>query len=788
MTALTDLAKGKLQDPILMDWALDRYREAQKRGPQYSEAMEHAWFDDLALRRWLERDDDEILSRLLRGLPPERFEALGQAIAQRWSRWNGDVTRHAAPLLARYHPDLALNCFLEWEGTRHGDSETLFGILRALPWLPRDKGAEHLRRIAKETLTPSRGLEFRDLLLGELLAVGLQIDRTVALEVLKALLLEVTRERDLHRTLAALTNGLFGHGAYLQLASDIRQGLTRQRFVPLAALFQADAPLEELDRMSEGAADLDVLAGLAERHLAMDDRPVVRLLIETTRSSRFAKWRGPLADFLVGGVAAACEREHLDLPGLDLHKAVALLAADLSPPRHLDGLVAHLRSFEPDTVASALLKALEAEKDTYGGVSAAMAMGQLGETRFVEPLTAAMNEDGGDLLCEAANESLIRIGNPARDYLIAQWDGLDDTQRIYGLSVIRAVGGEPAATFAVTRFDDLFAEDPESCCYLARSVPDPRLLAPLEKRLGRRQLLFDETFYLLARLLDVEHPGLEEIGERVRQQRAQQKARRRAMLRGEWFQESLSLELRCPKCGDVNRYEVRRVAIDPSNKDAKILIADEHPCASCGQWVEFELAPSAYIVVTGELMGLAAENAAGLAGRSKVLVRAEAPLNGRSYPVGEVVSRCEAALAEDPTRVADWLRLGFCYHRVLSRPRYAQRFAEKALELVPQAAEARLQLADALSLRGDAEGAFRVLDEALAHKDQWRLYLLDVATPAQFAAQFAQIYNELLRQLRKPDRPMLHAAFLGASRKVGRNDPCPCGSGKKYKRCCLSNQ
>ncbi|MGP8846724.1 SEC-C metal-binding domain-containing protein, partial [Enterobacter hormaechei] len=21
--------------------------------------------------------------------------------------------------------------------------------------------------------------------------------------------------------------------------------------------------------------------------------------------------------------------------------------------------------------------------------------------------------------------------------------------------------------------------------------------------------------------------------------------------------------------------------------------------------------------------------------------------------------------------------------------------------------------------------------------------------------------------------------------KVGRNDPCPCGSGKKYKQCCL---
>lgn len=26
------------------------------------------------------------------------------------------------------------------------------------------------------------------------------------------------------------------------------------------------------------------------------------------------------------------------------------------------------------------------------------------------------------------------------------------------------------------------------------------------------------------------------------------------------------------------------------------------------------------------------------------------------------------------------------------------------------------------------------------------------------------------------------------SDKIGRNDPCPCGSGKKYKQCCLSKK
>jgi SEC-C motif-containing protein len=30
------------------------------------------------------------------------------------------------------------------------------------------------------------------------------------------------------------------------------------------------------------------------------------------------------------------------------------------------------------------------------------------------------------------------------------------------------------------------------------------------------------------------------------------------------------------------------------------------------------------------------------------------------------------------------------------------------------------------------------------------------------------------------------APFKQAAPKVGRNDPCPCGSGKKYKHCCLT--
>jgi SEC-C motif len=32
------------------------------------------------------------------------------------------------------------------------------------------------------------------------------------------------------------------------------------------------------------------------------------------------------------------------------------------------------------------------------------------------------------------------------------------------------------------------------------------------------------------------------------------------------------------------------------------------------------------------------------------------------------------------------------------------------------------------------------------------------------------------------------APHVNPFRDVGRNDPCPCGSGKKYKKCCLDSQ
>ena len=63
--------------------------------------------------------------------------------------------------------------------------------------------------------------------------------------------------------------------------------------------------------------------------------------------------------------------------------------------------------------------------------------------------------------------------------------------------------------------------------------------------------------------------------------------------------------------------------------------------------------------------------------------------------------------------------------------------------------------------------------------------------------------DEIVKKLKEPDeeifskrhiaikselRYSLHDKFFKCKkspRKIGRNEPCPCGSGKKYKKCCL---
>ncbi len=55
------------------------------------------------------------------------------------------------------------------------------------------------------------------------------------------------------------------------------------------------------------------------------------------------------------------------------------------------------------------------------------------------------------------------------------------------------------------------------------------------------------------------------------------------------------------------------------------------------------------------------------------------------------------------------------------------------------------------------------------------------SVPDMFASMMSQVSGREVRAVRQP------RAIPGAG-EIGRNDPCPCGSGKKFKKCCGANQ
>jgi hypothetical protein len=93
----------------------------------------------------------------------------------------------------------------------------------------------------------------------------------------------------------------------------------------------------------------------------------------------------------------------------------------------------------------------------------------------------------------------------------------------------------------------------------------------------------------------------------------------------------------------------------------------------------------------------------------------------------------------------------------------------------------------------EAEEATRLLASHAAMRkyvqkaDRWYGVLIDVQGEPMFLTglEFPWTFDSELEADARPFRvrSVTHS-FIG-KRKIGRNEPCPCGSGKKYKKCCL---
>jgi hypothetical protein len=130
-------------------------------------------------------------------------------------------------------------------------------------------------------------------------------------------------------------------------------------------------------------------------------------------------------------------------------------------------------------------------------------------------------------------------------------------------------------------------------------------------------------------------------------------------------------------------------------------------------------------------------------------------------------------------------------HTVLRRHRYQLWKGKK-----PTAAELECEMENPKQLRIQALGweqiaqPVQISDDFVFSLPEWTQHPTTVEEKmialgsskeeaARRAKEFAEEHPEAMGKLRKRIKERQGRA------KIGRNDPCPCGSGAKYKRCCL---
>ena len=136
MRDLIERVADRLDDPIIMEWALNRYEHAELRGPDYCRPLEEAWFHEATLRRWVDCGDHDVLSDLFRLLPTRLFASLRPEIVRRWSTWSGVLASQAMGVLLEGSPEEVLPLL-----TRHienwlGDFQKTLAVSRAFADLP----------------------------------------------------------------------------------------------------------------------------------------------------------------------------------------------------------------------------------------------------------------------------------------------------------------------------------------------------------------------------------------------------------------------------------------------------------------------------------------------------------------------------------------------------------------------------------------------------------------------------------------------------------------------------
>ena len=795
----------QMRNPRVVRWVLHRLEQAQEADDELR-ARELAALLDAPALQWLLGSDHEMLATdALRLLAAGHLASIQEWLFERCSTLPGSVARWASIRIAEMAPEEyreSVAAALD-SGTTPDQLSGSPGLLQGLAGMGRAAGP-----IATRLLDGIRPASLAPWQLEAAVVLSVEAGTPHAASLIAATL--KTRSSD--ETVASAILGtayrtLTGGLPYFTHFEDVVEGVSKLCLADVPELFDEQAPLAELDQAARTRRGkrLKVARRLLQQR---EGRKIpasslaLTVLEELGRGKVGPEARDALASFCLAAVAAIHAREALDLEALETPDLLRLVSTDLDRPPSGKQLTEEISHRDADQTAQAILELLDHGRVPGDGDNLVELMACLRSDHFVDPLIRTLAGGWADYLSDRAVLALGCFGERAEAGIVDQWDRLDRTQRIYAFDVLERVGGDRTVEHLLRILPDHRAATDrlEMWCALAEAVPDPRIVDALLPELRRAHPVVDRCVVTLCDLLDLHPEGLDEAEKRnaAHDERAFRGIEAlRESAEAAAGDETVRMDLACPECGDENSFAVRRLYLAAEDPKQEPYIGDDLTCPSCGFQGPFRSTRSANLSITGLLLrnlvpGLRKTDGSGPLQLVKGFVA-----DGKQMSPAAAIQHYERRLAEQPDDAVSLLALGNTY-RTLGPERLAFDCYRRGLALDPACAEAAYGLADLEADAGNHEVAWSLLDRAWTVRQDWRFHRLQGVSPGEFEESFIEAHDALARRLGQPiigggprRAPALEPPVRSFStqpakkRKIGRNEPCPCGSGKKYKRCCL---
>jgi tetratricopeptide (TPR) repeat protein len=793
--------KADMKEPILVEWVLDQLEDLDD---DKTKAIEEQLFSDLSIQYMLDHFDSNLLTRIFQQISSQRFSNKIEMLIKRWPHWEDNLARWSAPIITQCDPSAAAKLFNSYcnKGVaQFEDFGKWMGILKSLAYLPIEEAKTISTDIIKTYQESMIDEKIKHSLSLYIVAMAWTYDHPEFDAFFQEYIVHLPAASKVQyiEGLSHLIAMFDFSPDEFSLISNILEGADVPFSETIKPFYVETIPAEVLEKAVNNlkkrshhfmASFLDNYGHVLENKKVQT--VFYHLINNTDLMNRLhrKKQRPYVYAMVFACILASLKKEKMDLSGVTVDEAVKLLSSDIENIPDLDTFISYFKNQQKEHVIRSLTHALGEAFHHFGAGHIINVMGALGYDAFLKPLTDTLSTDvRHDFVDHYAETALLNYGERAVDFFTNHFNDLNDSVKISVLGIVQKIDSPKTAEFIDKCFDSLWKLDREALLRACQTVCSEECRERLKPKINKGQTLIDQTYIILTLLNDPKATEIDDLLKQYYEQQREQTEISNAFLKGELLdtvRPYIDVELRCENCCDENIYRLNQIIINEKGQ-GKPYIAQELRCLHCNLISSFEFTSKGMMVLSAEIMRLLlfeSEQERKTAYEQSPVKFLSAISHGKAVDIGDAINKYLLEIKKNPDETENYIGLGNIYYNTNQYKKAGDSF-RKAIEKDPSYLQPYFSLAKIADGTGNPAVALNNLEQGVSHSVSPKFVKGFEGQIPDFIFEYCELHKSLVQRLKR-DHPLLNPSDFKVKLTIGRNAPCPCGSGKKYKKCCLN--